>query len=187
MLFRSVLRKHLGNGAEAVEVACSRARTAVESRRDQIAQAIGQIVSLWKSNDYKDALVVAERLAQSNPQNGDVACLYGTALLKPGIEDWAKADEMFARAEKFSCTRPELIEGWIVAKQRQEDWAGLLALTAQTVSTRHGYDAVLAANIKATQELIKLARVRGDRSRRDRKSTRLNSSHIPLSRMPSSA
>lgn len=165
-LTMDVLRKHLGNAAEVIEAACSRARTAVESRRDQIAQAIGQIVSLWKSNDYKDALIVAERLAQSNPQNGDVACLYGTALLKPGIEKWAKADEMFAKADKFSCTRPELIEGWIVAKQQQEDWAGLLALTAQTVSTRHGYDAVLAANIKATQELIKLSRIRGDRSRR---------------------
>lgn len=165
-LTMDVLKKHLGTSAETVERACSNARRAVESRRDEIAQSIGQIVGLWKIDDHKPALIVAERLAQQNPKNGDVACLLATALLKPGIEKWAEADEWFTKANKLKCTRPEMIEGWIVAKDKQEDWSELLDLTAKTVSTRSGSDRVLAANVKATQELIKLSRVRGDRVRR---------------------
>lgn len=79
---------------------------------------------------------------------------------------WADGDAKFALAQRQRCTRRELIDGWIDAKVHIEDWTGLLHLASNTVSTRKGEDFVLRAYIRAAEELIRIARARGDRARR---------------------
>ena len=59
------------------------------------------------------------------------------------------------------------------------------------VSGGSPYGATTLANTDGSRQPseneLAIARFQGERVARDRKSTRLNSSHIPLSRMPSSA
>lgn len=166
VLTQDVLERHLGSAATHVQSACAAARARAENSEKNVASRIGQIVSLWKGAHFNEALVEAEKLSKDFPGMGDVTCLNATALTRAVPPRWAEADSKFQLAQKQKCSRPELVEGWIATKINTEDWSGLLALATSTVSTRRGEDIVLRAYIRATDELIKIARLRGDRARR---------------------
>jgi hypothetical protein len=165
-LTRDVLKTHLASSADTVEAACALARKTSEINSKGIAQKIANIVSLWRVDAHQEALIAAKALTKDFPTNGDVLCLYATALTKGTSARWSEADVQFSLASKLGCNRPELTEGWLATKRQIQDWSGLLSLSRSIVSTGPQNTSVLLAFVLATEELIKIARARGDRARR---------------------
>lgn len=166
ILTRDVLQRHLGQGAKDVEQACAAAQSRAKAGAQDISYGISEVASLWRANENTEALIQAEKLHKRFPENGDVSCLLGTALIRPSVERWHDADVKFALAAKQQCGRPELLEGWLRTKEKVEDWTGLLSLAMKTIPNSRAEDRPLYSFIIATEELIKIARVRGDRARR---------------------
>lgn len=165
ILTRDVLRDHLGAAAESVERACGRARANAEREGADIASSIGRVVSLWRENLLPEALSEANRLEKRHSENADVQCLYGVALIRSKTNRWSDADKAFTKAKRLGCTRPELLDNWLLAKRHMEDWRGIIDITRGQVPARGGIGKALRANVQARFELIKAASIRGDPAR----------------------
>jgi hypothetical protein len=157
-----ILREHLGSTAGDVEEACARASE--RSRQDDrsIGHSIRVIVQHWTARRTSEAVVLADQLKSKFPKNGDVASIYGAALLKTSPPRWRDADRELEAARKLGCDRPELIPNIVQVKTALEDWTGLYNFTRKVASRDPKRDPALDGYILAASELLKIARARRD-------------------------
>lgn len=158
----SILRGHLGTNADAVENACARARERSSVDSSAIGAGIRRIVVTWKLNRAQEALVAAKELRKKFPKSGDVSNILGQAFLRVQPPKYEEADSAFELARRLGCSRPELLLDSIQAKSNLQDWQGLYELTRSIQSNQTGPDAPLNAFLRACEELIATANLRGD-------------------------
>ncbi len=158
---KEILKNHLGAQAHSVEDACARAEERSRSSTKSIGLAIRTIIGLWKERP-SEALIAAKKLQLQHPDNGDVACMYGAALLRAQPPQTKDADMAFEQARRLNCVRPELPSYVIQAKTELEDWQGLYILTKSLSSNEAHRDIWLDAFVAACRGLIATAKIRGD-------------------------
>lgn len=159
---KEILKRHLGGQADSVEEACARAEEASRSSTKSIGLSIRNILSLWKEGRADEAIIAAKKLQTQHPENGDVACIYGAALLKAKPPRTKDADNAFENARRMNCLRPELPSYIIQTKKDLEDWQGLYLLTKSLSSNELHRDTWLDAFIVACTGLIATAKIRAD-------------------------
>ena len=164
-LMRDLLRSHLGASAADVEKACARARVQNEQNDKKLYASVAHVAALWRAGRSAEALVEAQELDKQFPRSGDVKCLLGNAYMNVVPPRPELADTAFSEAKKLRCVRPELMDGWIKAKQSMEDWLGLREITKDTIWNRAGHDRILEAHVLACEQLIQRAEERRDRKR----------------------
>jgi len=160
-----LLRSHLGSASADVDEACARA--AERSRNDNrtIGLAIRTIVGHWSSGRAAEAIILAKELRERYPKSGDVASIYGAALLKAAPPRFKDADIELDSARRLGCERPELTANIITAKSAIEDWQGLYNFTKPLSSRDPRRDIALEAYLAACTNLIGTAEIRGDDAR----------------------
>lgn len=112
-----------------------------------------------------EAVIVARELRAKNPNNGDVASLFGAALLRVSPPKYDDADEALEAARRLGCARPELLSNIVKTKSGLEDWVGLCAVTKGMYSSEYSKDVGLDAFLLASRKLTGIARDRGDDKR----------------------
>lgn len=162
---KQILKNHLGQQAVSVEEACASAEERSRSSTKSIGLGIRIIIGHWKEGRTGEAVIAAKKLQSQHPTNGDVACMYGAALLKGSPSRTKEADIEFDKARRFKCLRPELPSYIIQTKKELEDWQGLYLLTKALSSNEAHRDIWLDAFIAACKGLITTAKIRGDWSR----------------------
>lgn len=161
----TILKNHLGTDATSVERACARAREVSRTDDRTIGSKIRQIVAAWNANRLQEALVMAKELKSLQKKNGDVANILGQAYLRTSPPDFKNAHQEFREARRLGCIRPELVGDLIRTKIELEDWLSLYELTKSLSSRSAANDEPLMAFLRATDELIVVARQRGDYGR----------------------
>ncbi|MGA8087653.1 MAG: RNA-binding domain-containing protein [Terracidiphilus sp.] len=112
-----------------LEHACVASRKVVPQFISEVGQAIGRVAALWHENKQDDALQVALVTDRRFPNNPDVKCLLGRALLLVVPADPTQAELQFRRAYELKCVRHELASLWLQAKAMREDWVGILDIS----------------------------------------------------------
>lgn len=107
-------------------------------------------------------MIEAKALSERFPENGDVASIAGAAFLRVKPPKPKDADRELERAINLGCRRPELLANVIQAKRALEDWPGLRNYTKDKSSNEFTRDLALSAYIDATENMLRIARVRGD-------------------------
>ncbi len=100
-----------------------------------------------------------------NPNDGDVASLFGAALLRLSPPRYDDADEALEAARRLGCARPELLSNIVKTKSGLEDWVGLYSVTRGMYSVDYSKDIGLDAFLLASRNLIAIARDRLDDKR----------------------
>ncbi|TAT74821.1 hypothetical protein ELH50_30255 (plasmid) [Rhizobium ruizarguesonis] len=159
---KQILKNHLGSQALSVEEACAKAEERSRNNTKSIGLAIRTIIGLWKEDRAGEAVIAAKKLQLQHPKNGDVACIYGAALLKAKPPQTREADMAFEDARRLSCSRPELSSYIIQTKIELSEWQGLYLLTKSLSSNEAHRDIWLDAFMTACAGLISTAKVRGD-------------------------
>ncbi len=160
-----LLKEELGGAAKPVEEAVARAHEKSGNQQRHVGASIRSIARLWAAGQADEALIIAQELRHKFPENGDVASVLGSTLLRVKPPKYRDADRELERAIKLNCSKSELLPNIIHAKTALEDWAGLKEFTRTRISNESGRDIALSAHLKASSELIAIARVRGDQSR----------------------
>lgn len=160
-----ILRSHLGSQADTVEHACARAQERSNTDNRSIGAGIRRVVAAWDLNRADEALRLAQELRGRFDKNGDVANVFGQALLRQSPPRTAEADREFDQARRLGCTRPELIADAINVKTSLRDWQGLLNMVAPLSSNDTVHDLPLHAYLRACAELVNIAKGRGDQTR----------------------
>lgn len=160
-----LIKDQLGATAQAVEAAVARAHEKSGNQERQVGAGIRTIVRLWAADQRDEALIIAQELSKKFNENGDAASILGSAYLRAKPPKYRDADRELERAVKLGSTKSELLPNIIEAKTALEDWSGLREFTRTRISNETGRDMALAAHLRANSELIKTARVRGDRQR----------------------
>ena len=125
-----------------------------------VADVIRRTHALWKEGRPADAVDVARFGVEQQDKNGDLWCLYATALLKEEPSKAAEADTAFRKAADLLCTRSELVHGWIEAKESKQDWIGILDVADRFKVRRDPILGIAVAH--AYVELGRLARQEAD-------------------------
>lgn len=160
-----LIKDRLGTTAHTVEAAVARAHEKSGNQERQVGAGIRTIVRMWGADQRDEALIVASELSKKFKENGDAASILGSAYLRVRPAKYRDADRELERAVKLGSTKSELLPNIIEAKTALEDWTGLREFTRTRISNEIGRDIALAAHLHANNELIKTARVRGDRRR----------------------
>ena len=169
-----------------------------QSVRAMAAFAIGEIESV-KGADAINAAILAEAPTRTGPGNAHVFARAVEAAGKIAAANAKTAESaslsssiLFALKSQPADREAALMTLTAALRARPDGGAALVAKFLTSPDTRIRGDALnTLARLRAKEELTAI-RLLLDRDadavvRADRKSTRLNSSHIPLSRMPSSA
>lgn len=162
---KEILTSHLGTQSKSVEEACARAAQASQNSTRSIGLAIRNILGLWKDGKMDEAIISAKKLQAQHPRNGDVACIYGAALIKVKPPRYVEADIAFEDARRHNCLRPELPSYIILTKKKLEDWQGLYLITKALPTSESHQEYWHEAFIASSLGLINLARVRADAKR----------------------
>jgi hypothetical protein len=93
-----------------------------------VGEFIHRIVAFWKLDDPTSALSVAEYAVKKLPEEPDLRCMLGRALLRVSPSRAREADLAFRDAEARGCTRSEHLTLWIEARMLMEDWHGVIEL-----------------------------------------------------------
>jgi len=157
-----LVKEQLGSMAKGVEESITRAHAKSGNNERQVGAGIRAIARSWTENNLDKALITARVLQRQFPENGDVASVLGSALLRVKPPKAREADLSLERAVKFGCTKWELLPNIIQAKTIEEDWSGLREFTRVRMSNEAGRDLALNAHLKANSELISIARSRGN-------------------------
>ncbi len=165
VLTKDVLKEHLGSAAVDIEKSCARARSNSESGGPIVGMAISRVTSLWRQQDWNAALIEAKAALAKRPKNADLLCLLGSAYLNARPPEYSDSDRSFESAWKAKCKRPELMLGWIKAKQGQADWAGVLTITYNSIEAGDLTLDVLNGYLGAVKELLTRAQERQDNLR----------------------
>lgn len=160
-----IIRTHLGSQASSVERACARAHEQISNENRSIGAGIRRVVGAWSVGRPDDALLIAQELREKFTKSGDVANILGQALLRLSPPRPRDADREFDAARRLGCSRPGLIADAIHTKIEVEDWSGLLDMTAPLSSNESSRDVPLYGYIRASRELVRVAKTRGDYSR----------------------
>ncbi|MBA4790225.1 MAG: putative DNA binding domain-containing protein [Rhizobiales bacterium] len=160
-----LVKDQLGPTAQVVETAVARANEKSGNQERQVGAGIRTIARLWAIDQSAEALIVAQELSRKFKENGDAASILGSAYLRVRPARYRDADRELERAIKLGSTKFELLPNIIKAKAELEDWAGLREFARTRISNDTGRDIALAAHLQANNELIKTARIRGDRRR----------------------
>jgi hypothetical protein len=160
-----IVRKHLGLQAETVEQACAGAEEQSRATAKSVGLGIRNVLRLWDQDRVSEAIIVARDLRVKNPNNGDVASLYGAALLRLSPPRYDDAEEALEAARRLGCARQELLSNIVKTKSALEDWVGLYAVTKGMYSNDYSKDVGLDAFLLASRRLISIARDRVDDKR----------------------
>ncbi|MGN6773468.1 MAG: RNA-binding domain-containing protein [Rhizobiaceae bacterium] len=160
-----LIKEQLADAAKPVEESVARAHEKSGNQQRQVGASIRSIASLWAAGQPDEALIIAQDLRRKFSENGDVASVLGSALLRVKPPKYRDADRELERAVKLNCSKSELLPNIIQAKTALEDWSGLKEFTRTRISNESGRDIALSAHLKANSELIAIARVRGDQMR----------------------
>lgn len=160
-----LIKDQLGATAQTVEAAVARAHEKSGNQDRQVNAGIRTIARMWGSGQHEEALIIAQELSKKFKENGDAASILGSAYLRVRPAKYRDADRELERAVKLGSTKSELLPNIIQAKTALEDWTGLREFVRTRISNETGRDIALAAHLNANQEMIKIARVRGDRRR----------------------
>lgn len=160
-----LIKDQLGATAQTVEAAVARAHERSGNQDRQVGAGIRTIVRMWGDDQREEALIVAQELSKKFKENGDAASILGSAYLRVKPAKYRDADRELERAVKLGSTKSELMPNIIQTKTALEDWAGLREFARTRISNETGRDIALAAHLHANNEMIKTARVRGDRKR----------------------
>ena len=160
-----LIKDQLGATAQTVEAAVARAHEKSGNQEKQVGAGIRTIVRMWGADQRDEALIIALELSKKFKENGDAAGILGSAYLRTKPPKYRDADRELERAVKLGSAKSELLPNIIQAKTALEDWTGLREFTRTRISNETGRDVALAAHLRANNELIKTARVRGDRKR----------------------
>lgn len=162
---KHILQTHLGAQSLVVEQACARAEERSKSISKSIGLTIRTIIEDWKAGRTDEAAILAKKLHQQYPANGDTACILGAALMKVSPSRPKEADLALETARKLGCTRPELPAYIVQAKTQLQDWRGLYDVTKSISSSDLHHDVWLEAFITACRGLISTAKVRNEPDR----------------------
>lgn len=131
----------------------------------QVSAGIRTIVRMWGANQRDEACIIAIELTKRFKDNGGAASILGSAYLQVKPAKFRHADRELGSALKLGSSKPEVHPNIVEAKTAHEDWTGLREFTRTRISNETGPDIALAAHLHANGELIKTARIRGDRKR----------------------
>ncbi len=157
-----ILRKKLGQKSNEVERRCAVIRKNQGDQTKEIGRRIREIVNCWDEGRHDEALVFAKDLAKRNSKNGDVWCALAGAHLKVKPEQFSNADAAASKAVDLACSRLELFDYFVLAKQGTEDWQGLKNYTENKRYKSSKRDPVLDAYLVAVSHLGNLASARGN-------------------------
>jgi len=158
----NLVRDQLGNSAQGIDEAVARAHAKGGNQEQEIGLGIRSIARDWNENRSGEALIEALKLSERFPDNADVASVLGAAYIKNKPPKMKEADRALERAIKLGCRRPELLANVIQAKTALEDWSGIWDFTKDKASNEFNRDQALSAYLMATEQLIKISRLRGD-------------------------
>jgi len=114
-----------------IEKECARVRNKSDKDDNSVSFLIGQIIALWKENEFDEALDIAQEAVKRNPKSSDLPCMLGRCLLMVDPSQPREADRAFKTAFKNECTRIELAPLWIEAKRQLSDWVGISEIGSQ--------------------------------------------------------
>lgn len=155
-----IVRSHLGTTAQAIEAACARAQERSNTSSTTIGVGIRSVLNAWNTGRTSEAVVTAQDIKKRFPKNGDVASIFGAALLRTSPPKYREADRELEEALRLGCRRPELLPNLIQVKTALEDWTGLHELTRSLTSNEVTRDVPLSGFILASQKLVALAKIR---------------------------
>lgn len=165
---KRILQNHLGSNAHPVLRRCASLQSTTEGNTRKIGIRIREIISYWDACEFDKAVISATRLSNENPRDADAASILGAAYLKLAPANFFEAEKALIRAHSLKCTRKELWSNLIRAKHGIEDWQGLREVTKKLKSQNAHHDEALDAHCVALQELIKIAKNRGEYGRIDK-------------------
>jgi hypothetical protein len=93
-----------------------------------IGDVISEVVSRWKSGQFAEALEIANEALNQEPNNKDLLGLVGRAYLKVAPPVVTKSERHLKLAFENGNSRVETINDWIMCKQMQRDWRGLIGV-----------------------------------------------------------
>jgi hypothetical protein len=160
-----IVRNHLGAQAETVEQACAKAEEQRRATTRSVGLGIRGVVGLWEQKRFPEAVIFAKDLREKNPTDGDVASIFGAALLRVTPPRYNEADEALESARQLGCARPELLSDIITTKKALEDWPRLYVITKSVYSREYSKDIGLDAFLLACKRMIGIARDRNDDKR----------------------
>lgn len=124
-LMSDIMRLRI-NDAKRIEKECAKARSGSTRLAADIGSVIYRVIALWKDENTKEALEVAQWANKKYRKDPDLKCLVGRAYLKIDPPKPRLADTAFRRAHDLGCRRPELYPLWLDAKMKLGDWIGIL-------------------------------------------------------------
>lgn len=129
-LMQNVVKERVSNFNQ-IEQACARARSNNPRVDDaELGKLINRVVAFWNTNNPVDARDLSIYLVAKYKNNPELLCLLGRAHLETSPPNYIEADKNFRLAKTGGCKRSELDGFWIESKIAQNDWLGVLQITA---------------------------------------------------------
>ena len=129
LLMADIIKEKISD-PKRIEKECARARNQSPRDDNSVAFIVGQIIALWKDDDFDSALEVAQGAHKRNSKSSDLPCMLGRCFLKVTPSRPRDADKAFKAAFENGCTRMELAPLWIEAKRQLNDWVGISEIAA---------------------------------------------------------
>ena len=178
-----------------------RQTTAQQAEKSGQAQSSGaatlvrEVAALVQAGKFEEAESAARKVVAAMPQDADAHSILGVVLSQRGqMEESERELRIAVQLDPHSTAALANLGVMLTQTGRADEAVGVFeeAVRLAPSNMQASYNLALLYTARKEYEraipLLELAaHVRGDDVDRDRKSTRLNSSHIQKSRMPSSA
>lgn len=125
-LVSDLLEKRVADWKE-IKFQCERLIALRDNKVPFVGQAITRAISHLRNGDFQDAIDVASGAIKALPDSPDLHCLLGRCYLE--TEMLPQAEDQYFRAFELGCTKRDLFDGWLAAREKGKDWRGVVEIS----------------------------------------------------------